>query len=51
VSPFAGAASEGAFRPGERVRMLGRFGDFVEITDDQSRRGWVESARVEAITS
>jgi hypothetical protein len=51
VSPFSGAASEGAFRPGERVRMLGRFGDFVHVSDGAGRTGWVESARVESITT
>jgi hypothetical protein len=51
VSPFRGAASEGAFRPGERVRVVGRYGDFVEVSDGGSRHGWVEAARVETITS
>jgi hypothetical protein len=51
VSPFAGAASEGAFRPGDRVRTLGRFGNFVQVSDGKSRRGWVEAACVESIMS
>ena len=50
VSPFAKAAPTGSLRPGRRVTIKKRHGDFVLVEDRTGQSGWLATKQLATIT-
>jgi len=49
VSPFTSANSIGAVQEGRLVYPQSQHGDFVYVTDETDRKGWIPAASIEAV--